>query len=156
MTPDPDADPSRNAHATEVASRLRFSTHRLNRLLRQQARTGLTLTKLAHLATVNREGPLTLGDLAMIEQVAPPTVTKVVKDLEAMGLVVRIPDPDDGRVVRVDTTAEGRRRITESRTRKDQWLGERLATLSEDELARLAAALPVLERLADPLSDPPD
>lgn len=147
-------DPSRNSHATEVASRLRFSTHRLNRLLRQQARTGLTLTKLAHLATVNREGPLTLGDLATIEQVAPPTVTKVVKDLEAMGLLVRIPDPVDGRVVRVDTTAEGRRRINESRTRKDQWLGARLALLTEDEMARLSAALPVLERLADPLADP--
>src|SRR5574338_100883 len=138
------------ANRSEVAGRLRCATHRLNRLLRQQARTGLTLTKLVHLATVAREGPITLGDLAAIEQVAPPTVTKVVKDLEAMGLVDRIPDPDDRRVVRVAVTAEGRKRIDESRTRKDQWLSERMTTLSPDELAALTAALPVLERLADP------
>ena len=141
------------ASRSEVAGRLRFATHRLNRLLRQQARTGLTLTKLVHLATVAREGPITLGDLATIEQVAPPTVTKVVKDLEAMGLVDRIPDPDDRRVVRVAVTAEGRKRIDESRTRKDQWLSERMATLTVDELAAITAALPVLERLADPATD---
>src|SRR5690349_18799609 len=82
----------------EVAGRLRLAVARLHRILRQQADLGITPTKLAHLATINREGPLTLGDLATLERVAPPTVTKVVKGLEAQGLVRREADPDDKRV----------------------------------------------------------
>lgn len=137
------------AGATDDAGRLRVAIHRLNRLLRQQAPTGLTLTKLVHLATIEREGPITLGDLASAEQVAPPTVTKVVKELESMGLVERRPDPTDGRVVRVATTKAGRAKIIENRSRKDQWLTQQLATLSADERRELVRALPVLEKLAD-------
>ncbi len=132
----------------EVAGRLRLAVARLHRILRQQADLGLTPTKLAHLATINREGPLPLGDLAALERVAPPTVTKVVKGLEAQGLVRREADPADKRVTLVRVTDEGRRTIAAIRDRKDLWLATRLEELEPADLARLAAALDVLEELS--------
>jgi DNA-binding MarR family transcriptional regulator len=141
----------RAAVETDAAGRLRFAVTRLNRLLRQQGGTGLTPTKLAHLATIGREGPLTLGELAAQEQVSPPTVTKVVKELEDLGLLARLADPTDKRVVRVTITDEGRARLDESRTRKTAWLVQRLATLSPADIDALVAAVPVLEELTRPV-----
>lgn len=134
--------------ATELAARVRLSITRLNRLLRQQSDVDLTPTKVAHLATISREGPLTLGDLAAAEQVAPPTVTKIVAELERRGLVTRATDERDRRVSRVAVTAEGRRVLEKARTRKTAWLVRRLAELDEADLAALATAAPVLEALA--------
>lgn len=136
--------------SADLAGRLRLTVTRLNRLLRQQGGTGLTPTKLAHLATIEREGPLTLGDLAGLEQVSPPTVTKVVKELEDLGLLLRIPDVHDRRVVRVALTAKGRARLAESRTRKTAWLVQRLATLEAPALDALTDAVAVLEELTRP------
>ena len=109
--------------------RLRLAATRLSRLLRQQADTGLTPTKLAHLATIMREGPMSLGDLAAREQVSAPTVTKVVRGLEEHGLVTRDVDSVDARVTLVRVTEKGRAAIDEIRTRKDLWLTQRLAEL---------------------------
>lgn len=134
--------------AGEVAGRLRPAVARLHRVLRQQSDVGLTPTKLAHLATVGRDGPLTLGELAALERVAPPTVTKVVQDLEARGLVQRDVDPADRRVARVRITDEGAHQLDEVRHRKDLWLAQRIAALPADEAVRLADALDVLEHLA--------
>ena len=134
----------------EVASRLRFATTRLSRLLRQQAETGLTPTKLAHLATITREGPMSLGDLACAERVTAPTVTKVVRELEALDLVVREVDDADKRVSLVRPTALGAATIEASRTRKDAWLTGQLAELSPTELATLEGAITILERLTEP------
>lgn len=136
--------------SAELPGRLRLAVTRLNRLLRQQGGSGLTPTKLAHLATIGREGPVTLGELAALEQVSPPTVTKVVKELEDLGLLTRIPDDADRRVVRVALTARGRGRLDESRTRKTAWLVQRLATLDPADLDALLDAIPVLEALTRP------
>ena len=67
----------------ELAARLRLSATRLARRLRQEADAGLTPSQLSALAVIDRQGPLTLGALADHEQVAPPTITKVVAKLEA-------------------------------------------------------------------------
>jgi DNA-binding MarR family transcriptional regulator len=132
-----------------LATRLRMTIGRLNRLLRQQADLDLTPTKFAHLATIAREGPLSLGELAAAEQVAPATVTKVVADLEERGFVTRERDPDDRRVSRVQLTREGEARIAASRTRRSVWLAQRFDELPAADLQRLAAAVDVLERLAE-------
>lgn len=118
--------------------------------MRQQSDLGLTPTKLAHLATIVREGPMTLGDVASTERVAAPTVTKVVKELERMGLVVRAADPSDRRVVIVSGTAKGLTLIAETRSRKDLWLAERLADLTPEEFTSLTSAVAVLEHLTSP------
>ncbi|HEY8546485.1 MAG TPA: MarR family transcriptional regulator, partial [Acidimicrobiales bacterium] len=117
--------------------------------------TGLTPSQASALMSVGKHGPLTLGRLARIEQIAPPTTTRIVAKLEDDGLVRRETDPNDRRSVLVELTAEGRRRLDHSRRRRSAWLAERLAALDPDRQAEVAAALRVLEALtADP--DEPD
>jgi DNA-binding MarR family transcriptional regulator len=122
---------------------------RLGRILRHQDPAGLSPTLSAVLATLTRTGPLTLGELAAREHVTPPTVTRAIDKLEAQGLVVRRPDPNDGRVVRVALTDAGRDHVTDSRARRTAWLADRLATLSPREVAHVAAAAEVLARLTE-------
>lgn len=132
----------------EVAARLRLSATRLARILRQQAELGLSPSQITALATIAREGPLTLGALAATEHVTPPSVTKVVERLEELGLIERRADPDDGRRVVVVATAAGSELLAAGRARKDAILAQRIAQLDADQLDRLAAALDVLDLLA--------
>jgi DNA-binding MarR family transcriptional regulator len=133
--------------AAEVAARLRLSSTRLARRLRQQSGTGHTPSQLSALASVDRHGPLTLGALAEHERVAPPSITKVVAKLEADGLVERATDPTDRRVQHVTATKAGRDLLAETRRRKTTWLTARIRELPAEEQARLAAALDVLDHL---------
>jgi len=133
-----------------VAGRLRYSAFRLARLLRQQDDSGHAPALLTALAVVDREGPLTLGELAAQEQVSPPTITKVVDALESRGFVERVRDESDRRVCRVRSTARGRRQLEASRTRRTAWLANQLRGLEPDDLERLAAALDVIEQLTKP------
>jgi DNA-binding MarR family transcriptional regulator len=135
------------AQGDDVAGRLRLSVTRLARLLRQQDESGLTPTMGAALATIGRVGPLTLGELAALEQVAPPTVTKVIGKLEAAGLVDRLADRADRRVCRVALSADGRRQLEINRSRRTAWLADRLAALEPEEQDRLAAAIDAIEQL---------
>jgi DNA-binding MarR family transcriptional regulator len=137
------------SESTEVAARLRLSATRLARRLRQEADAGLTPSQLSALAVVERHGPLTLGDLAERERVAPPSVTKVVGKLEGERLVVRTACPDDGRVAHVSITAEGAALVEETRRRKTAWLTSRIDRLDDGQRERLAAALDVLDALVD-------
>jgi DNA-binding MarR family transcriptional regulator len=124
-----------------------LSATRLARQLRQQSDIGLTPSQLSALSSIDRHGPLTLGDLAECERVAPPSVTKVVAKLEADGLVTRKVDPSDRRCSHVTVTERGADLLTESRNRKSAWLAARINDLDADQRARLAAALDVLETL---------
>jgi len=94
---------------TELASRLRLSVTRLARRLRQQAgfEAEVTPSQLATLSSVERLGPITLGDLAAVERVQPPTMTRIVSGLEEAGLVIRRPNPRDRRVNVLVVTARG-------------------------------------------------
>jgi DNA-binding MarR family transcriptional regulator len=129
---------------------LRLVIARIARQLRQNvdADTGLSTTLLSALATVDRLGPVTLGDLAAAERVQPPSMTRAVGKLEAHALVERAVDATDRRIARVRVTPEGQRLLTRSRTRKAALLAQRLRGISAEELAALDAALPVLEKLA--------
>jgi DNA-binding MarR family transcriptional regulator len=131
----------------ELAARLRTTVGRLSRLLRRHAGTGLPLSLQSALATIADRGPVSLGDLAAIEQIAPPTVTKFVGKLEEEGLVERRTDTDDRRVTLVSVTRTGRHRLEQARRRRDAWLAERLAGLGADDLERLASGAAVLEAL---------
>ena len=134
--------------AAQLAAELRLSVTRLARRLRQAADMGLSPSLLSALAIVHVHGPLTLGALAELEGVSPPTVTRVVNRLEGDDLVERIVDPDDKRVCRVATTEAGEALLDASRERKTAWLAERLAALDAEQLAHLAAAAVVLEQLS--------
>jgi DNA-binding MarR family transcriptional regulator len=132
----------------EVAARLRLSIARLARRLRQEAGTGLSPSQHSALITVVLHGPLTLGKLAKIEQVSPPTITRIAVKLEEDGLVARHVDPTDRRVSRVQITAEGERRLEHGRNRRNAWLAQRLRTFDPTQRRQIEAALGVLESLA--------
>jgi len=145
---------TRTAPATEPAapalpSRLRMVVTRLARRLRQQGEAAASPTQLAALATIERDGPLTLGALAAIERVRPPTITAAVGRLEEQGLVHRRTDARDRRVARVEITAHGGRLLAQSRSRKTAYLEQQLAALSADERAPLAKAASILERVLE-------
>jgi DNA-binding MarR family transcriptional regulator len=122
---------------------------RLARRLRQASAGGVTPSQLSALATVSRNGPVTLGALAEQERLAPPTITRIVAKLEDEGWLVRVADPADRRVSLVSTTATGEQLLAEVRRRRADWLEERLAHLDQRDRRRLHAALDALERLAD-------
>jgi DNA-binding MarR family transcriptional regulator len=133
----------------EVAARLRLVLNRLARRLRRQAAEDLSPSLTSALVTIDVHGPITLGELAAHELVRPPSVTRMVAGLEQRGLVRRETDAVDRRVARVTLTAEGRRTLRRSRTRKTAYLARRLKRLDEAQLAALVDALPVLESLLE-------
>lgn len=132
-----------------MTSRLRMVVARFSRRLRQEANEGATPSQLAALATIERRGPITLGELAGHERVRPPTMTRIVAGLEETALVRREIDPSDRRVARVTITPEGSRLLARSRTRKDAYLASLLEQLHPDELAVVERAVPILERLIE-------
>jgi DNA-binding MarR family transcriptional regulator len=136
-----------SARPDEVAAHLRLSATRLARRLRTEAEIGLTPSLLSALAMVHVHGPLTLGALAELEAIAPPSVTKIVAKLQDQDLVERIHDPSDRRVCRVVTTQAGEELLDRSRARKNAWLAERLATATPEELVTLEQATAVIDRL---------
>jgi DNA-binding MarR family transcriptional regulator len=132
--------------ADPLADRLHSAAiHLLRRLRREDARTGVSAPRLSALSVIVFAGPITLGDLAAAEQVRPPTMTRLVDALEAQGLVVRDPDPQDGRVTRVRATAKGRSLLARGRARRVAALARRVEALAPGERALLADAIPVLE-----------
>lgn len=133
----------------ELVVQLRLAVMRLARRLRQQTEGEITASQLSALASLNRLGPLTLGALAAVERVRPPTMTRIVGHLEAAGLVVRRPAPGDRRSAQVELSPAGRELLDRSRTRKDAYLAERLATLAPAEVAVLRQAAAALERLLE-------
>jgi DNA-binding MarR family transcriptional regulator len=143
--------------ATDLADRLHSAAiHLLRRLRREDTRTGLSAPRLSALSVVVFAGPLTLGELAAAEQVKPPTMTRLVRALEARGLVTREGDAHDGRVVRLRATAKGRALMAEGRARRVRALAEGLRTLEEAEREALSDAVEALERIIPRLarSDP--
>ena len=134
----------------QLAADLRLVVARLGRRLRQQSAGGLTPSQLSILSTLERGGPLHMGELARREAVAPPTITRIVTALADAGLVTRTANPDDARSAFVEITAKGRDVLEAVRTERTAMLVERMADLDDDEVAALAAALPLLERLVEP------
>jgi DNA-binding MarR family transcriptional regulator len=132
---------------TELASRLRLSVTRLARRLRQEAEPGITPSMLIALSSIDRAGEMTIGELCAVEQVQPPTMTRIVAALVEAGLVTRELDPDDRRVARVRATQEGAKLLQRSRKRKEAYLARRLRGLDPSELAVLGEAADILERL---------
>src|SRR5689334_24703011 len=88
-------------------TRLRVAIARLSRRLRRHELAGLTPTQLSALATVERAGPLRLGDLAAAEGIAPSTLTRLVTALEERAYVTRCPVPGDARASTLSITASG-------------------------------------------------
>src|ERR1700684_3006634 len=136
-----------------LATELRISVSRLARRLRAEriARglaTELSDTQLAALATLERHGAMTPGELAEHEKVQPPSMTRVIAVLEQRALVMRAAHATDKRQVMLTVTDAGRTLVYQSRRLRDAWLARRLRELTPEERAKLRAAAPILEKLS--------
>jgi DNA-binding MarR family transcriptional regulator len=145
----PDA---KDTSLTDAASQLRLGIVRTARRLRQEAAaeaTGLTPTSTAALATIERHGPLTPSELALLERVRRPTVTRTLGCLEREGLIERTPDPDDGRSALVSVNGAGRERLRRLRGRKNAYLAKRMRDLPAADVATLERAAEILEGMLE-------
>ncbi len=133
---------------TTLPSQLRLAILRLSRRLRQQAAGQVTASQLSAMYALSKHGELSLGELAAIERIAPPSMTRIAARLEEAGMVERRSDAADRRVARVAVTDSGRQLLEETRTRRDAFLAVRLRGFTAAERQLLADAIPLLERLA--------
>ena len=133
-----------------VAERLHAAAIRLLRGMRAaDAESGLSGPKLSALSVLAFSGAQSLAHLARAEQVRAPTMSKLVADLEADGLVVKRADKADRRSVRIEVTPKGRALMELGRKRRLAVLRKRFAGLTQGEMATLAAAAELMHRIAD-------
>ncbi|SCL24956.1 DNA-binding transcriptional regulator, MarR family [Micromonospora nigra] len=133
----------------QLAPQLRDAITRLNRRVRQARPVGdLTVTQLSALTSLRLAGALTPRELADVERVQPPTMTRIVAKLEERGLVQRTPHPTDGRQVILAATEGGRAVLDQFERARDEWLAHLLAELSDADRDILRQAAEVLQRLS--------
>lgn len=142
---EPDADPD----AVALAVDLREAMTRLTRRLRQTRPVGdVTVAQISALLSLDSAGALTPRELAEMERVQPPTMTRIVARLEERSLIHRSPHPTDGRQVILAPSAAGRALLDDYRRARDEWLAQRMAGLAVAERRAVAEAVAVLRRLA--------
>jgi DNA-binding MarR family transcriptional regulator len=124
------------------------SIHLLRKVREEDEASGVGPARLSALSVLVFGGPRRLTDLARAEQVRPPTMTKVITGLEAAALARRTAHPEDGRAIRVEATARGRRLLVVGRRRRVGRLARGLATLLPGELDVLAHAAAIMERVS--------
>jgi len=137
---------------TDSAAQLRMAIVRTARRLRQEAAgeaSGLTPTATATLASIEHHGPLTPSELADIERVKRPTMTRTLGCLERAGLIERTPDPADGRSSLIAINAAGRERLRRLRGRKNAYLARRMRELAPEEVETLERAAEILDRMRE-------
>jgi DNA-binding MarR family transcriptional regulator len=137
-----------------LATALAAGLERLVGLLRALSQpSGLSMTAVSTLSTLERSGPRRLTQLASLAGVTQPAMTQLISRLEDDGLVRREADPVDGRVVQVTITGDGRATLARRRARRVEKLAVLLTQLSPEHRAALTAALPALDALAS--ANPP-
>ena len=133
---------------TLLASELRVVLGQLVRRLRAEHR--FSLTQGAVLGRLDRDGTSSISGLAVAERVRPQSMAQTISDLETDGLIVRRPDPTDGRRTLVELTERGGLILEQDRRQREGWLARTIADdLTRDEQRLLTGALPLLRRLAE-------
>lgn len=139
-----------------TADRLHSAAIHLLRSLRVEDQvSGLSGPRLSALSVIVFGGPLPMSTLAAAEQVQPPTITRLVRELERDGLVERVRDASDRRVLKVRSTAKGRRLLEEGRRRRVVRLAAAVEALPAAERRVLARAAVLIDRLVRPPTRPP-
>jgi DNA-binding MarR family transcriptional regulator len=129
----------------ELADRLHSAAiHLLRRARRGDPLTGATPAQLSALSVL-MSGPKTLGELAAAEQVRAPTISRLAAEMARSGLIRRRDDPSDGRVVRVEMTAKGRRVLGKGRELRVAEIEGRVRRLDGSEVDALEKAVGIVE-----------
>jgi DNA-binding MarR family transcriptional regulator len=131
-----------------VANGLRPALLHLNRRLRRElAPLGITGGQAALLWAIRTNPGIGVRGLAGLEGVSAPAMSAYVDRLEAAGLVARHRSEQDRRRVELEVTETGLRILRSARSRRTAWLADRLRRLEAEELDRIEAALPALNKL---------
>ena len=134
----------------ELVARLRAVIGRLARQLNETSTgEGLTPTQYSVLALVRGRGPLGLPELTELEGLNPTMLSRVIRVLDDAGLIQRLTDPNDMRVVRLEITPAGAQMQERIRERRTSVLSECLNRLPPDTAAALLENVPALEALAE-------
>jgi len=136
-----------DAGVAELAHDLRLACMRVSRRVRFESSDDTPPHQFSVLARLDGQ-PATVGELAEVERVRAPSISRTVAGLEQQGLVRRDADPADGRVARISLTAAGRQTLARERARRDAWVAERLDRLSAAERQTLRVATALLEEVA--------
>jgi DNA-binding MarR family transcriptional regulator len=135
----------------ETASRLRVAISAFKRRIRETSSEGeLRIPQLAALSRLDRLGPMTTAELARREQITPQAMGTTTAGLEKLGLVARSADAADARLSILSLTREGRTAVRSGRNAAaDRITAVLEESFTGEETAILAAAAPLIERLAD-------
>jgi DNA-binding MarR family transcriptional regulator len=136
----------------EAAVELAFALKRLRARLRAEARPseGWTISQLAALGRIVREGPTTASRLAQAEHVRPQSMGEIVATLKAGELVTAEPDPSDGRKSLLRATTAGKQLVKQRSKSREAWLANAIESLAEAKRAgALADTIVLLNALAD-------
>jgi DNA-binding MarR family transcriptional regulator len=143
-------------HASEVpgpretAGRLRVAIGAVKRRLQETSDGELSSPQLAALSRLDRLGPMTTAGLARREQITPQAMGATIASLEKLGLVARSADAEDARRSILSLTPEGRTAVHSGRNAvADKITAVLEESFTDAETATLAAAVPLIERLAD-------
>ena len=120
--------------------------HLLRRLRVRDRESGVGPAQLSALSVLVFGGPRSPGELADAEQVRPPTMSRIVSGLDRAGLLRRR-KTEDGRRVRLEASAKGRKILEEGRKRRVQSLAKALAVLSVEEQRKLGELVEVLQQI---------
>jgi DNA-binding MarR family transcriptional regulator len=132
----------------ELAARIHSAAlHLLRRLAQEDRATGVSPARLSALSVLVFGGPRTIGALAAAEGVTPPTMTRLAAGLVADGLVERLDEPGDRRVVRLQASPTGRAALLAGRDRRVATLGAMLGPLTPKERRRLDQAAAIIEEM---------
>src|SRR5436853_4853343 len=123
----------------ETADRIHSAAvHLLRRVSREDTRAGTSPARLSALSVLVFAGPQTISELASMERVKVPTMSRLVAAMEEEGLVRRKPHGTDARSVVLHPTAKGRHVLERARELRLSLLESFLAGASARELALVA------------------
>lgn len=135
--------------AEHLNDELRIAVGRLGRRIRlERADADVTETQMSVISHLWKNGAQTLGSLAELDRVTPPSMNRTVGALAELGLLSRSSSPDDRRKVVIELTAHGAELASETKRRREAWFSHALAGLNDDERAVLDIATPILMKLA--------
>lgn len=135
------------AQLARTATDLRLACMRISRRVRFESDHAIAPHHFSVLCRLE-DAPNTPGELADIERVAKPTMTRTVAGLVEQGLVRRQDDPTDGRQVILSITVDGRKLIRSTRRKRDAWMASRVQRLTPEEQDVLVRATEILTRVA--------
>lgn len=140
--------PRRADTPAEIADRLHSAAiHLLRRLRTEDNAAGLSGPQLSALSVIVFRGPIALGELAAAEQVRPPTISRLVRELERQRLIERVEHGGDARMQHVRATEQGKQLLTEGRARRVMRLAAEIRALAPGDLRTLREAADLLEKL---------